>query len=250
MVNPDVLIRKQLATHHDHSTMKHLAPWIDGLLFKAIFAAACGATAAQSWAGLAWEKDDIDLTADIGQKIARTSYAFTNTGSSSISVISVMPSCGCVATNLEKLAYAPGERGEIQVTFDLDMDKDQLVQNRTIKVTTSDSPDAPKTLKLKVTERAAVEVSPETLVWKHGHRPTPKEVIVKAAPGIGAISLTQTAQNSNFSVELQPGTNGQRYRLKITPKNIDFPCDATVNFDVKSPSFEQRVDCEIQLKVE
>ena len=221
-----------------------------GIFSKVIFAVVYSLAAAQSWAGLTWEKDHVDLKAEIGQKIARTSYLFTNTGTSSISVIAVKPSCGCVATSLENLEYAPGERGEIKVTFDLEMDKDQLVQNRTIKVTTSDAPDSPKTLQLKVTMRKAVEVSPETLVWKQGKLPKPKEVIVKAGPGIKAVSLTQTAQNGNFSVEVQSKRSGQSYRLKITPKNTDSPCDATLNFDVKSPSFEHRVDCEIHLKVE
>ncbi len=230
--------------------MKQTSLWTIGIFSKAIFAAVFLITVTPSWAGFTWEKDNVNLTAEIGQEVARTSYAFTNSGTSSISVISIKPSCGCVATTLEKLDYAPGERGEIKVTFDLEMDKDQLVQDRTILVTTSDAPGVPKTLQLKVKLREAVEVSPETLDWKQGKPPEPKEVIVKAAPGIKAISLTPTAQNSNFSVEVQADPKGQSYRLKITPKNTDSPCEATLNFDVKSPSFDHRVDCEIQVKVE
>ncbi len=222
----------------------------EGMFSKVIFTVACCLIAMPSWAGLTWEKDHVNLTAEIGQEVARTSYPFTNDGTSSISVLAVKPSCGCVATSLEKLEYAPGERGEIKVTFDLDMDKGQLVQDRTIQVITSDAPDSPKTLQLKVTAREAVEVSPETLVWKQGKPSKPKEAVVKAAPGIKAIDLVQTAQNSNFSVEVRAEKKGQIYRLKITPKNTDIPCEATVNFDVKSPSFEHRVDCEIQLKIE
>ncbi len=239
-----------MAIHHYASIMKRTDLWTDKTFSRVIFAAIFFITASQSWAGLTWEKDNVDLKAEIGQEVARTSYIFTNTGTSSVSVLSIKPSCGCVATNLEKLEYAPGERGEIKVTFDLEMDKDQLVQERTIQVTTSDAPDSPKTLQLKVTVPEAVEVLPETLVWQHGQPPSLKEAIVKAGPGIGAISLAQTAQNSNFSVEIQAETNGQSYHLKITPKSTDLPCDATLNFDVKSPSFRHRVDCEIHLKVD
>ncbi len=230
--------------------MKRMHPWTGGILSTVIFAAFCSINVAQSWAGLTWEKDDVDLKVEIGQEVARTSYLFTNTGTHSISVLAVKPSCGCVATNLEKLEYAPGESGEIKVTFDLEMDKDQSVQDRTIQVTTSDAPDSPKTLRLKVTVPEAVLVSPETLVWRHGKPPKPKEAIIKAGPGIEAISLTQTSQNGNFSVEIQPNGNGQSYRVKITPKRTNSPCDATLNFDVKSPSFKQRADCEIHLKVD
>ena len=219
-------------------------------LSKVIFALVFLTSAAPAWAGLTWENDNVHLTAEIGQEIARTSYAFTNTGTGPVSVLTVKPSCGCVATSLEKLDYAPGERGEIKVTFDLEMDKDQLVQDRTIQVTTSDAPASPKTLQLKVKTRAAVEVSPETLVWKRGNPPGPQEVTVKAAPGIKTISLTQTAQNSNFSVEVQADPKGQNYRLTITPKSTGSPCEATLDFDVKSPSFDHRVDCEIAVKVD
>ena len=230
--------------------MKRTKLWTVGVVAKVLFAAVCFITTASAWADLTWQKDNVKLTAEIGQEVARTSYVFTNTGTSSISVLAVKPSCGCVATNLEKLDYAPGERGEIKVTFDLDMDKGQLVQDRTIQVTTSDAPDSPKTLQLKVTAREAVGVSPETLVWKHGKSPKTKVAMVKAGPGIDAISLTQTAQNSNFAVEARVEERGRSYRLKITPKNTNSPCEATLNFDVKSPSFEHRVDCEIHLKVD
>ena len=230
--------------------MKQTNPQTIGILPKAIFAAVFFIAVTPAWAGLTWEKDNVEITAEIGQEVGRTSYVFTNTGTSSVSVLAVKPSCGCVATTLEKLDYAPGERGEIKVTFDLEMDKDQLVQDRTIEVTTNDAPDAPKTLRLKARMHAVVEVSPESLVWKQGKPPEPKEVIVKAAPGIKAISLIQTAQNNNFSVEMQAQPKEQSYRLKITPKSTDSTCDATLNFDVKSPSYEHRVDCEIEVKVE
>ena len=232
------------------SIMKRTHPLTAGNFLPVIFAVLCSVTAATSWAGLTWEKDRIDLKVEVGQEVARTSYLFTNTGSNPISVLAVKPSCGCVATNLEKLDYAPGERGEIKVTFDLEMDKDQSVQDRTIQVTTSDAPSSPKTLRLKVTVPEAVEVSPETLVWRHGKSPKPKEAIIKAGSGVEAISLTQTAQNGNFPVVIQAETKGKSYRLKITPKNTDSPCDATLNFDVKSPSFDHAVNCEIHLKID
>ena len=230
--------------------MKRTETWTADIVAKVFFAAAYLITGASAWAGLTWEKDNVKLTAEIGQEVARTSYTFTNTGTSSVSVLAVKPSCGCVATNLEKLDYAPGERGEIKVTFDLDMDKGQSVQDRTIQVTTSDAPDSPKTLQLQVTAREAVGVSPETLVWKRGKSPKTKVAIVKAGPGIDAISLTQTAQNSNFAVEARAEEKGRSYRLKITPKNTDSRCEATLSFDVKSLSFDHRVDCEIHLKVD
>ena len=230
--------------------MKRTNPWAHKFRRRLTLAGVFFIGATHLSAGLSWDEDRLDLTSGIGQKVIRTSYFFTNTGKRPVAVIAVKPSCGCVATNLDKLEYAPGERGEIKVTFDLEMDKGQAIQNRTIKVITSDAPHTPKTLQLKVRVREAVNVSPELLVWRHGKPPDPKEILITAGPGVQAISLTQTAQNSNFAVEVQSKMDGQSYRLKITPQNTDSPCEATLVFDVQSPSFDHRVNFDVALKVE
>ena len=221
------------------------------VLARGIFAGLlCGAFAAHAQAGLTWEKDKIELKPEVGESVVRTAYPFTNTGDTSVSVVAIRPSCGCVATNLEKFEYAPGESGEIKVTFDAGMDKETPDQDRTIKVTTSDAPDTPKMLELKIHSRVAVTVSPESLVWRHGTPGKPQEVVVKAGSGIDALHLVQLTQNDNFTLEMKPVVEGQSYRLTITPKNTDTPCNATLSFDVKSPSIQHPVDCEIDLKVD
>lgn len=208
------------------------------------------AAAAPSWAGLSWEKEKLELTPEIGQKVVRTAYPFTNTGSASISVVGVAPSCGCVATSLEKLEYAPGESGQIDVTFDAEMDKGVPLAERTIEVTTSDAPESPKVLQLKVHVREAVRVTPEELVWRHGGTPKPQAVVVEAASGVEAIKLAPVGENDNFSVEVTPEVEGQRYRLTITPKSIEAPSSATLAYNVESSSLKRRTVCEIPLKVE
>lgn len=210
----------------------------------------CFAAVTSIRAGMTWEKEAVELTPEIGEKVVRTAFSFTNTGTTAVSVLSLKPSCGCVATNLEKFIYAPGESGTIKVTFDLDMDKNELLKNRFIKVVTSDTPDTPKMLRLVVHADEAVDVSPEALIWQHGQPPTPQEVVVKAGSDIAAIQLVPTAQNDNFTVEVAPEVEGQRYRLKITPKNTDTPAYATLIYNVKSASFRRRVDCEVRLKID
>ncbi len=205
---------------------------------------------ASSRAGLTWEKDNLDLSTEAGENVIRTGYAFTNTGTDSVSIVSIKPSCGCVATNLEKFEYAPGESGKIKVTFDAGMDKGETLDDRTIKVVTSDAPEVPKVLKLRVHIAETVTASPEGLVWQHGKAPTPKEIVVKAGEGVKDIKLNQTAENDNFSVEMKPEVEGQSYRLTITPKNTDARSYAEIDFNVASPSFKRQVNCEIHLQVD
>ena len=209
----------------------------------------CFAAVASCQAGLTWEKDSLEVTAEAGENIIRTGYTFTNKGKESVSILSIKPSCGCVATNLEKFDYAPGEGGTIKITFDAGMDKEEAVEDRTIKVVTSDTPKS-KVLHLRVHAAQPVTVLPELLVWQHGKAPAPKEVVVKAGEGIKDIKLNQTAEDDNFSVEIKPEVEGQSYRLKITPKNTDGRSTTQLVFNVVSPSFKHRVDCEIPLRVD
>lgn len=217
----------------------------------AVAAALLGLSAAgPARAGLAWEKERIELSPGIGESVIRTGYSFKNTGTEPVSVLAIKPSCGCVATNLEKFQYAPGESGTLKVTYDAEMDKDEPLQERTIKIVTSDEPEHPKVLQLSVHVREAVTVSPEGVVWPHGEPGKPREVVVKPGVDIKSIHLVQTGENDNFAVDLKREGEGESYRMTITPKNTDAPSYATLVFDVTSPSFPRTVSCEVRLQVD
>jgi hypothetical protein len=204
---------------------------------------------AESRASLSWEKK-LEFTSPIGVDVVRTAFCFTNTGKTTVSITSIRPSSVSVSTELVKFDYAPGESGKIKATIDLGMVEYAKLQKWTIAVTTSDAPKSPTVLQLRVHVPETVTVSPEALVWHHGEKPKTKDVVVKAGSGVAAIKLIQTASNDNFSVEVKPEVEGQRYRLKITPGRTDVPSYAQIKFDVQSPSFPHHVDCEVNLNVE
>lgn len=220
------------------------------MMSRAFAGGLCWWAAAPSWAGLSWEEEKLELRPEIGQRVVRASYAFTNTGAAAVAVVAVKPSCGCVATSLEKFDYAPGESGKIDVTFDAEMDRGVPLAERTIEVTTSDAPESPTVLQLKVHVREAVRVTPGELVWRQGRRPKPKAVVVEAGSGVAAIRLAPVGENENFQVEVKPEVEGHRYRLTITPRNTKTPSSATLAYNVESPSLSRRSICEISLKVE
>ena len=230
-------MKRKFSAPHGASAKALLA----GLFFLGI--------SARSRADVTWEKESREITAEAGQKVVRTEYTFTNKGTASVSVLAIKPSCGCVATSLEKLDYAPGESGTIKVTFDSAMDKGDPEQERTIDVTTSDTPGTPKALQLKVHVPETVTATPEELVWPQGKEPAAKEVVVKAGAGVKDVKLTQVGSNDNFLVEMKTEIEGQSYRVKVTPKNTVAPSAAELQFKVESPSFKHDVSCEIQLEV-
>lgn len=198
-------------------------------------------------AQLHWEKKTLEIGARPGQKeairdVLRTSYRFTNTGKKPVTITSIQPDCGCVTTELEKFDYAPGESGEIKITFDLEMDDSNGLLKRSIAVTTSDAPGSPTTLKLRINVPEILTVSTKHLVWARGEKPLAKETIVKAARGFSPMKLSEAFTNSDdFSVEILPEVAGKRYRVKVTPRSTAAGCYAQIHLQAEIPHLEPAI---------
>jgi hypothetical protein len=198
---------------------------------------------------LRWEKQTVEADSKIGQKIFRTAYRFSNIGSRPVSILDIKPSCGCVATELDKFDYAPGESGEIKVTFDLGMDDSSRLQSRTILVTESDAPKSPTLLQLLVQVPETVEATPKLVTWERGENAEAKETVVKAGPNIAPVKLTLASTNSDFDVRIATDDPGRSYRVKITPKNTTTPSYAQIELLAESTSFDRPLSCEINVNV-
>lgn len=197
---------------------------------------------------LQWEKQKLELDSPLGQSIVRTSYRFTNTGKEPVSLVELLPSCGCVSTEVSKLTFAPGETSELKVTLDLAMDDAAGTQERYIMVTTSDVK-TPSVLRLLVHVPTPVEFSTNTVNWKIGDKPTAKEVVVNVAPGVEQMKLSTEFQSSDFAVEIKPDASGRTYRVSITPTSTAALCYAQVRLLANSTSFPRPMDYKINLNV-
>ena len=66
-------------------------------------------------AALEWKTTDLQLKTEVGQEQAVAVFPFRNRGDKPVRIISVDPSCSCMAAEPGKEVYAPGEAGEIRV---------------------------------------------------------------------------------------------------------------------------------------
>ena len=72
-------------------------------------------------------------------------FTFKNTGTANLIIESVHPSCGCTGATLgDKKEYAPGETGEIKVTFNTQ--GREGINSKSISVTSNDKKEPLKTL--------------------------------------------------------------------------------------------------------
>jgi|GEM_PF-2592478 len=198
---------------------------------------------------LTWDQEKVVVDAKLGQKVVRGTYRFTNTSKNPVTFVDLVPSCGCVSTQIDKLDYAPGESGELKVTLDLEATEEAKVQDRSIVVMTSDAPKIPTTLRFIVNVPVAVEASVESLSWKVGDKPETKDVLVSAGPGIEDLKLSLESQNSDFAVEIKPETEGRSYHVSITPTATKAPCFAQIRLNAQSSAFRRPIAEDIRVAV-
>jgi hypothetical protein len=86
---------------------------------------------------------------------------FTNVGDETLIISSVSSSCGCTQPELEKLEYAPGESGVMEVRFKPEGKKGRSQQHVTIVCNDPTAPAAGVKIDVVATIRPVVEVDPK-----------------------------------------------------------------------------------------
>src|SRR5262245_2525959 len=93
-------------------------------------------------AQLRWETTELEFSPSVDQTQVTAHFRFQNVGQSEIKITSVTTSCGCTTAALEKNTIAPGEKGEIEATFNFG---DRVgLQQKDVLVESTD-PESPKT---------------------------------------------------------------------------------------------------------
>jgi hypothetical protein len=80
-------------------------------------AGAAGAIAAAPSSRLAFDQTSVDLGDILPESKSYASFTFTNTGSSTLHILSVVVTCGCTAYTMAKREYIPREHGTIKVEY-------------------------------------------------------------------------------------------------------------------------------------
>ena len=129
-------------------------------------------------AGLVFENThlDIDASATATQTVAL--FPFHVDGERAITIKGIKSSCECTEGHADRVAYQPGERGEISAIFQHGERTGE--QFKTITMKTDEPGVGPQRLSFNVVIPRVVEVVPVALFWETG------EVARKAEPA-GAI---------------------------------------------------------------
>lgn len=145
-----------------------------------------------------FEKESYDFGAVLqGQSVER-SFRFQNKGTKALIITRVKSSCGCTFPELRRRHYKPGQRGELQVTFD---SKSRVgPQNKIITIETND----PARPRIQLTLNGTIIVPP---------RP-----VLNLDPESIKLGRAKKGDDLEFSF-LISNTGQKRLRLKVLQKD-------------------------------
>ncbi len=164
---------------------------------------------------LSWDKLAFDRAAPLGAASEDFTFHFKNSGTAPVTIIYVQTSCGCTTAALAKQVYAPGEGGDLKVTYRFGGQVGS--QEKTISVTTSDAPDEPTVLVLRVKIPEFYTVSPRLVWWSVGDAPDEKQAAITINPALKAVIALEARDDPAFGVRLDARPGGHDYVLFIKP---------------------------------
>jgi len=111
-------------------------------------------------ASFAFTEDNWDFGDITDGTVAKHTFTFTNTGDAPLIIYNAQGSCGCTVPNWPREAIAPGETGDIKVSFNSSGRKGN--NNKTVTLTTNTVPNK-KVLKItaNVTAKAKADAKKE-----------------------------------------------------------------------------------------
>lgn len=186
------------------------------------------------------EKEALDLRPEPLQDEIRTSVSFSNAGNSSVKVTRVKPLCDCTDASLKggKKEYAPGEKGEIELTMRLGAFTGKI--EKFVEVRTSDGKTQKLALRVDIPE--LMKVQPKALQWTLGQKPKAQEFTIDIDPKV-ALKLTDVSLvGSDFDYEPVTVAPGRKYRVVVTPKSTAKGAFNTlwIKTDSKDPRYAKR----------
>jgi len=168
-----------------------------------------------SQAELFFEKETLNLKAEVSAKQAFASFKFTNSGAYPVEITNVKTSCGCTTAKLAKTVYSPGESGSIEATFNIGNRKGS--HSKRITLSTDDPQKGRYNLILKVDIPRLLEIKPRMLYWRKDEKLKPKTLTINVTRE-QPITITDVVnKNPAFSVELKEIEAGRRYEVIALP---------------------------------
>ena len=171
------------------------------------------------FAGATFENTRSELIAQPDQDLVTASFPFKNDTESTLKVTKVHSNCGCIKATTDKTSYAPGESGMVVADFKVGNFEGLVEKFVTLETDAKDEP--MQRLTVAITVPKLYEVEPQLTEWKQGEEGETK-IVTFDVVGEEKIHVTEVSTSrDNFEVELVTIKEGEKYEIRLTPKNTD-----------------------------
>jgi hypothetical protein len=189
------------------------------------------------YAGLEFEKNEIDVNAAPADEVLPVEFAFKNSGENSVTVDEITFACSCLSAETDKKTYAPGENGVLKASFKLGSFTGYQRKAMTVVATEDGAGEAERSqLMVGVKIPDVITIEPELLSWTVGEEPKPKSFTIKV-PHADPINIKQiTCSRTGFDFELVVKQRGRDYEVKLIPESTASPMLGVLKIET---------DCEI-----
>lgn len=177
-----------------------------------------------SWSGQSLCFLDVNLAFNLeyrsesGQDVCK----FQNKTAKPLKIRSLQPDCACLSGQVKgnKMEYAPGESGEIVVTYQV-TDQTGRIEKKLGVLVEENGEQKEVELTVVATVPQAFTVEPANLKWEVGAEAKPQTVVVKAAEGQNLQIKSVNPSRTNLDHTTKEITPGKHYEVTITPKSTE-----------------------------
>jgi len=198
-----------------------MRPIASSLILSALMVMVCAryANGVEPRAPLKWQNVKHVAHATPADEHSMASYSFKNVSNSSVRIVTVRTTCGCIIAKTDKDIYAPGESGALTATFVFGTRTGRHVNQ--IWVIANDGQTHEMALELDVTIPPLLRIEPVTVVWKNDVPAQPKAIRVLNAQE-KPVRITDIICDPEYAdAKLETVTHGKEYQIILTPKAHD-----------------------------
>jgi hypothetical protein len=175
---------------------------------------------------LQWSSTRLELKAVAGDREVSGDVTVTNASCASVQILELRPSCDCTSAIASTSSIPSGASATIHVSF---RPGERLgEQEKSVRVLTSESPEAPTELLVHIRVAPVVSGQPRLLSWSVGDPVSEKIIELAGLDGfiLRAISLPSPIAHFVARLEADPATH--HFRLHLTPQDTSVPVTTNI----------------------
>jgi len=175
---------------------------------------------------LKWSTEKAELILEPTESVKETTFKFSNNGKKAVTVVGVKTSCGCTVAEMEKKSFAPGESGELKVTYK--KPPEGTSGTKSILVVTDESNDNFYNLTVLANHKQAATIEPFFTTWHINEPAAVKTITVKLVSPYKFNITDVGVTNENFEVTLHTIKPKQEYQISVKPRDASFKSSSTL----------------------